>query len=96
MNVRLIEDEQDVSLIVTDEADWKLFDEIGNEIVQKFEGRIVERLEGLEQRYLDIQIADSTVTLHLEHFMGISIFARDKAANETIKTLHLFLTNLKS
>ncbi|MCP4543097.1 MAG: DUF3630 family protein [Chloroflexi bacterium] len=77
-------------------SSWKLFDSIAQTIVQQFGGHWIEKLDGLDQRYWDLKIDDVVLTLHLEHYLGISLFpASDPgnlvAANSLIKTIGAFL-----
>jgi hypothetical protein len=77
-------------------SSWELFDSIAQTIVQRFGGRWVEKLDGPEQRYWDLEVDDVVLTLHLEHYSGISLYpASDPgnlvAANSLIKTIGAFL-----
>ncbi|WP_235661510.1 DUF3630 family protein [Pseudomonas coronafaciens] len=40
---------------------------------QRLGGRWIEKLDGLDQRYWDLLVDENTLTLHLEHYTGISI-----------------------
>ena len=77
-------------------SSWALFDSIAQTIVQRFGGRWAEKLDGPEQRYWELEIDDVVLTLHLEHYLGISLFpASDSgnlvAANSLIETIGSFL-----
>ena len=53
------------TLVITDEADWSEFERLAGAIRARFDAQIVERLDGLDERYWDLEVADQTVTLHL-------------------------------
>ena len=59
---------------LSDQSDWKLFNRIAKIIEKEFHGAWVEKLDGLDQRYWDVVIGNTTLTLHLEHYLGISLF----------------------
>ena len=58
---------------VSEEADWKLFEDVAGVIEQGLGGCWKERLDGLDQRYWDLLVDEHTLTLHLEHYSGISV-----------------------
>lgn len=73
----------DLEIVLSDHADWDLFDETATRLHAHFGGEWVEQLDGLDQRYWDLRVGESTVTLHLESSLGISLFpARDSADPE--------------
>ena len=64
---------------VSEEADWKLFEVVARVIEQGLGGCWKERLDGLDQRYWDLLVGEHTLTLHLEHYLGISVVIPDSA-----------------
>lgn len=64
---------------VSEEADWKLFEDVARVIEQGLGGCWKERLDGLDQRYWDLLVGERTLTLHLEHYLGISVVIPDSA-----------------
>ena len=40
----------------------------------RFGARIVVRLDGLDERYWDLEVGDQMVTLYLQHYLGISLY----------------------
>jgi len=64
-------------------ASWELFDSIAHTIGRHFGGHWIERLDGIEQRYWDLEINGIVVTLHLEHYLGISLFPASSTSNIT-------------
>lgn len=77
-------------------ADWKLFDRVADLIGKEFNCRPVEKLDGLDQRYWDLAFGDVKLTLHLEHYSGISLFAAKdneniSAANQLVQKIGAYL-----
>lgn len=60
---------------ISPEPDWSLFDRIGELMTSELRGRWSERLDGPDQRYWDFEKGGGSVTLHLEHYLGISLYA---------------------
>ena len=60
-------------LLLASESSWRLFDLIADFIEQRWDARRVSQLDGTEQRYLDFEIDGEYLTLHLEHFQGITL-----------------------
>lgn len=73
--------------IISREADWQLFDRAVEILVKEFGGAVVEKLDAPDQRYWDIKVGEAIFTLHLEHYLGISLYSKDKQAGEIIKTI---------
>jgi hypothetical protein len=59
---------------LSEKSDWKLFNQIADSVAEEFNGCWVKKVDGLEQRYWDVEIEDVRLTLHLEHYLGISLF----------------------
>ncbi|KTC43445.1 hypothetical protein AO262_16760 [Pseudomonas fluorescens ABAC62] len=64
---------------VSVKADWELFEDVARVLEQGLGGRWKEKLDGLDQRYWDLLVEEHTVTLHLEHYLGICIIVPDSA-----------------
>jgi hypothetical protein len=60
--------------ILSEEADWELFNQIANLITKEFNVKWVGKADGLDQRYWDFEIENVRLTLHLERYLGISLF----------------------
>jgi hypothetical protein len=78
-------------LIVTDDPSRELFPLVADAIVRKFHGKIVTRLNGLDQIYWDIEIDDKIIILFLEHYMGISLYSDDAEADELLARVGKYL-----
>jgi hypothetical protein len=60
---------------ISDDGDWMLFNGVADIILATFKGKLVNRIDGLEERYWDTEIGGRIVTLHLQHYLGILLFA---------------------
>ena len=60
--------------IIADEADWPEFEHLVAAICARFDARVIEQLDGPDERYWDL-VADQKVTLHFQHYLGISLLA---------------------
>jgi len=78
-------------LVITDEADWAEFERLAETIRDGFEAQIIERLDGLDERYWDLEISGQTITLHLQHFLGICVFAESAEAEPLVREIGAFL-----
>ncbi len=56
-------------------------------ICRHWNARIMERIDGLDQSYWDIEIDGRIITLHWENYLGICLFAAEKAADEIIRVM---------
>jgi hypothetical protein len=80
---------------ISEEADWRLFNGIADAILSKFKGKLVERLDGFDERYWDIAIDKRIVTLHLQHYLGISLFSKTRDANDLIREVGSYLEGIE-
>ncbi len=60
---------------VSEESDWSLFDCVAALLRTGLPGRWIEKLDGLDQRYWDMKAGGGRLTLHLEHYLGITLYA---------------------
>jgi hypothetical protein len=67
-------------LRVSDDSDWDLFERVAGALRSRFGGEWEAQLDGPDQRYWDLRVGEGLVTLHLEHYVGISIFAAPAAS----------------
>jgi hypothetical protein len=74
---------------ISDSSDRKLFDQVERNLLATFSASSIKVCDGLDQAYHDLKINGTVVTLHLEHYLGISLFLRhpDKATEKDIKNL---------
>jgi hypothetical protein len=80
-----------LELDLLDEPDWGAFEDFADNIVRTFNGSYAERVADLDTCYLDIVIGGQTVTLHLQHYMGICVFAAEEAADGMIQNIGNYL-----
>lgn len=80
-----------LKLIIADEADWTEFEHLAGAILARFDARIVEQLDGSDERYWDIEVADQRVTLHLQHYLGISLLAPSAKDESLVRSIGQFL-----
>ena len=78
---------------VSEKADWMLFENVARVLEQGLGGRWKEKLDSLDQRYWDLLVGEHTLTLHLEHYMGISIIVSD-SADDTARSVYALIKQL--
>jgi hypothetical protein len=59
---------------ISEESDWSLFERVAALLQTRLRGRWIERLDGLDQRYWDLKAGGGSLTLHLEHYLGITLY----------------------
>jgi hypothetical protein len=84
-----------LEITISEEPNWRLFNGVADAIIRKFGGKLIEHLDGLEQRYWDIEIKGVVVTLHLENYTGISLFAQSETANNVIREIGRYLEGIE-
>jgi len=62
---------------VSSSSDWRVFDLLTTVLSDGLKGEWCEKLDGLDQRYWDLQRDSARITLHLEHYLGITVFPTD-------------------
>ena len=80
-----------LELDISDDSSWTEFERLARHISAAFEGRIEAKIDGLDQRYWDIEIEGEVVTLHLEHYLGICLFAAKAEGDEVVRRVGEFL-----
>lgn len=84
-----------LEVAISNDADWMLFNGVADAILTKFKAKVVQALDGLEERYWDIEIGGSIVTLHLQQYLGISLFSENKEANDLIWNVGEYLKTIE-
>ena len=74
---------------VSDRSDWSLFEQVAKRLTYGLRGTWIERPDGPDQRYWDLEAAGGKVTLHLEHYLGITIYPTAGAAADSESLLLL-------
>lgn len=89
MNVRYFDNEKFTNLELLGDSDRIIFQSIADELTQAFNVQWKTKLNGFDQRYWDFEYKGITLTLHLEHYLGISILVEKPKMNniETSKQI---------
>ncbi len=55
------------------------------ELVRKvLNGKWTEKINGLDQTYWDLDVQGQIITLHREHYLGVSVFCKDKPEEKAV------------
>jgi hypothetical protein len=77
MDVKYYENERTISAELFRDSDGAVFQVIADELTEVFNVKWKTKLDGFDQRYWDFGFKGiTTLTLHLEHYLGISIFVK--------------------
>ena len=60
------------TIVVSSSSDWSLFDRIARDLAKSLGGTWVAGLDGVDERYWDLDARAGRITLHLQHYLGIS------------------------
>lgn len=94
MKIRYLPENGTIQAILSEESDRDFFNRIADFIGDEFNGHWLEKLDGLDQRYWNVKIESVVLTLHLEHYLGISLFptkANDAEANNLVQKIGEYL-----
>jgi hypothetical protein len=58
-----------------DESQFLHFAELVRKVLK---GKWTEKINGLDQTYWDLEVQGQIITLHREHYLGVSVFCKDK------------------
>ncbi|MBB1604929.1 MULTISPECIES: DUF3630 family protein [unclassified Pseudomonas] len=75
---------------ISESADWQLFENVAQVLEQGLGGYWKEKLDETDQRYWDLAVGEQILTLHLEHYLGISMLIPD-SAHETAQRVRTLL-----
>jgi hypothetical protein len=75
MNIVFREEKERLEAELSRNSNGTLFAEIANAIVEKFHISFTTQLDGFDQSYWDFTIDGHTLTLHLEHYLGILLIS---------------------
>jgi hypothetical protein len=53
------------------------FRHLAEVVRKKFEGRWLEQLDHFDQSYWDLDVQGKKMTVHREHYLGVSVFCAD-------------------
>ena len=60
------------------------FKRLAEIVKKKLGGKWLGKLDGLDQSYWDLEVQNETITIHREHFIGVSVFSEDIPAKRSI------------
>jgi uncharacterized protein DUF3630 len=81
MDVRYYEEGRSFSAELLRDSSGSVFQLIADELSEEFDIRWKAKLDGFDQRYWDFEYKGLTLSLHLEHFLGISILVKKPETN---------------
>ncbi|HJR33177.1 MAG TPA: DUF3630 family protein [Pseudomonas sp.] len=64
-------------IYLSETSDRELFNRLASELAQGLGGTWTAQINGLDQRYWDLAVEGQTITLHLEHYLGIMLLVED-------------------
>ena len=71
-----------VELRISDDPEQ--FKYLAEEVRKKLGGRWIEKLNGLDQSYWDLHVQGEKVTVHREHYLGVSVFCEEQPAKVSV------------
>jgi hypothetical protein len=71
-------------LDISGESDPALFERVANILERELNGTWEQRLSGSMQWYWDLRVGDAVITLHLEHYAGVMLFAAGPSEEEGV------------
>jgi hypothetical protein len=81
MDVRYYEEGRSFSAELLRDSSGSVFQLIADELSEEFDIRWKAKLDGFDQRYWDFEYKGLSLSLHLEQFLGISIFVKKPETN---------------
>jgi hypothetical protein len=64
--------------------DPEQFVRLAEEVRTKLGGRWTEKIDGLDQSYWDLDVQGIVVTVHREHYLGVSVFGKDEPGRRSV------------
>ena len=74
-------------MVITDAPDDFVFAQAAGELQRKLGGLWTTKIDGLDERYWDLQIDAVQLTLHSQHYVGISLYYSKFIDDEPSKAL---------
>jgi len=81
MDVRYYEEARMFSAALLRDSDRSVFQLIADELTEEFDIQWKAKLDGFDQKYWDFEYKGIMLSLHLEDFLGISIFVKKPDMN---------------
>lgn len=87
MDIRYYEEEKFLHLELYGDSDRTIFQLIADELSKTFNVEWKEKINGFDQRYWDFKYGGFILTLHLEHYLGISIHTQKTGDNKSAQQI---------
>ena len=81
MDVKYYEEARSFSAELLRDSNGSVFQLIADELTEAFNIQWKAKHDGFDQRYWDFEYKGITLSLQLEHFLGISIFVKKPDTN---------------
>jgi hypothetical protein len=94
VKVEYITQDRRFEVAVSDDSDGRLFNGVADAILRKFKGQLIKRIDGITDRYWDIEIAEQVITLHHD-YTGISLFAENHEMNDLVREIGSYLESVE-
>jgi hypothetical protein len=65
-----------IEVEIDNNCDYQKFEEAANVLKKEFGAKFIEKLNHLDNAYWDFMYNDCELTLHFNHFLGISLFPK--------------------
>ena len=78
------------TITVSEHSSWSLFDDVASHLAGSMGELWSARLDDIDQRWWDLKVGDGKITLHLDHYLGISIYA-DRGGGEPLEASRALL-----
>jgi len=85
-----------LSVVLSDLDSNILFRKFADRLTTEFNAKILEKLDGLDQRYWDFDVNGTIVVLHSDAMAGISIYVEDGSNDDLLRKIAENLLKLKS
>lgn len=72
----------ELKLQISDDANWGLFDDLAHTLQRELNGSWQTKIDGIDQRYWDLAVDNMVLTLHLEHYLGITLSPKLEASED--------------
>ena len=79
-------------ILISNEPDSELFKSLSDRLRSEFKAELIDRVEDLDSKYFDFKIKDNVLNLHLQNYIGITLFPKDlndstEKANLLVETI---------
>ena len=61
-------------------GDADRFRAIADDVQKKLKGEWRERVDGMDESYWDLEVGGQTITVHRQHYLGVSVICDDEPA----------------